>query len=406
VVKTTQLPWHYILTWVLISTPLLYVGLFIVGIFATLRTAVLRHWRLWQDENELQDLIFLGLFIVPIAAVVILHSTLYDGWRQLYFVYPVFLLLAIKGWVLLRKHQYAKPLLQQWFKPALSVILCISFAWTGLWMLRAHPLQNVYFNALAGKNVKAHFDVDYWGLSNRIAIEHILKEFKEAYVSVWTPSYPKLWITKHIFNLLDQSRLIEVGSLKENPQYIVQTYRMDANDYVKNNGYEIVKSVVVGDEIILTILRMPLVPREQITPNHPIFFHEKGEGKRYIKMPGWSFIESWGIWSSGQQGSLELPLSSALQNRAITLNLELRPFITPSHPQQRVQFRINGQLIKTHNFDHPGTQKITLTIPAELNQNSDLMVNLRYLDPVTPKSVGIGADTRLLAIGIESLSIR
>ena len=43
----------------------------------------------------------------------------------------------------------------------------LSLAHVGHWMARAHPYQNLYFNALAGPDPKMRFDADYWGLTNR-----------------------------------------------------------------------------------------------------------------------------------------------------------------------------------------------------------------------------------------------
>ena len=43
---------------------------------------------LWRGKKELQDLIFFLTFSIPIFITIILYSTLYDGWRHLYFIYP------------------------------------------------------------------------------------------------------------------------------------------------------------------------------------------------------------------------------------------------------------------------------------------------------------------------------
>ena len=43
-------------------------------------------------------------------------------------------------------------------------------------MVRTHPYQNLYFNALIGglRGAEGKFDLDYWGLSIREAFEYIL----------------------------------------------------------------------------------------------------------------------------------------------------------------------------------------------------------------------------------------
>ena len=104
-VRGTDLPWHYVLVWISITTPLLYLALFLVGASNTLRQIASQGPGLWKGDEELQDAVYFGLFAVPIVAVILLHSTLYDGWRQLYFIYPAFLLLVIRGWVWLGGRQ-------------------------------------------------------------------------------------------------------------------------------------------------------------------------------------------------------------------------------------------------------------------------------------------------------------
>ena len=94
-----DLPWHYVPVWVAISTPLPYVALSIVGAAAALLAFARRHIRLWADEGEMQDLVFLTLACAPPLLVMITDSVVYDGWRHLYFIYPSLLLLAMRGLV-------------------------------------------------------------------------------------------------------------------------------------------------------------------------------------------------------------------------------------------------------------------------------------------------------------------
>ena len=51
----------------------------------------------WNGNNELYDLLFFLTFILPLLAVIFLNSTLYGGWRHLYFIFPSFLILCIYG---------------------------------------------------------------------------------------------------------------------------------------------------------------------------------------------------------------------------------------------------------------------------------------------------------------------
>src|SRR5262249_34061928 len=100
-VPSDALPWHYAPVWIAITTPPLYLVLFVVGAAAILWRLATRGLALWEGDEELQDLFFLGLVVLPIAAVIVLHSVLYGGWRHLYFIYPAFLMIAVRGWMVL-----------------------------------------------------------------------------------------------------------------------------------------------------------------------------------------------------------------------------------------------------------------------------------------------------------------
>src|SRR5262249_14325142 len=143
-----------------------------------------RSTALWKGDKELQDVVFFGLFATPIVTVILLHSVLYDGWRHMYFIYPAFLLIAIRGWVSLWGNQSTWTIR----KSILAVFTAISVAHTVVWMWKAHPFQNVYFNAFAGTDLRSQYDLDYWGLANRNALEFILKHDPSEAIDVYADS--------------------------------------------------------------------------------------------------------------------------------------------------------------------------------------------------------------------------
>ena len=49
------------------------------------------------DVFSRNQLMYFFCFFGSIISVIILHSVLYNGWRQMYFIYPSFILLAIYG---------------------------------------------------------------------------------------------------------------------------------------------------------------------------------------------------------------------------------------------------------------------------------------------------------------------
>jgi len=251
-IQSTALPWHYTFTWIGITTPLFYLVLFVVGVFVTCRQIVTRGMKLWQDDAELQDIVFLVLFFGPIAAVISFHSVLYNGWRQLYFIYPAFLLLATKGWVVVWSTE------RTWtrYKTSLLVLTTISVVCTVMWMWKAHPLENVYFNVLAGKNVRARYEMDYWGLGNRKALEYILEHDNSPVITVWADSFTSLAMSVIMLKPEDRRR-ISIEENKRIPYYVLTNYYgVKETDNAKfGRAYELFYELKVGDEVVLSVFK-------------------------------------------------------------------------------------------------------------------------------------------------------
>ena len=252
-IPASQLPWHYIPVWIVISTPLVYSALFLLGTFCTVRQMLSRRFRLWKGDSELQDVIFLGLFASPLFAVIVLHSVLYDGWRQMYFLYPAFLLGALKGWITLWRaleHRFGVV-----SKCLLVVIMLLSLVHTATWMVKVHPFQNVYFNIAVGKDWKNHFEMDYWGLSNRQALEYILEQDNNPLIKIYPGSALFLDKSLPIIKPLGRSR-IRVVDNEADADYILTNYRLNATDYASPaKRHVLFYQIRIGDEVIYSIFK-------------------------------------------------------------------------------------------------------------------------------------------------------
>ncbi|MCK7581579.1 MAG: hypothetical protein MZV65_42080 [Chromatiales bacterium] len=162
--EPTQLPWHYTLVWIAVTTPLVYSFLFLAGIFMFARDIINRKFRP-VELNDRFDLIMLVWFTIPLITVVIMHSVLYSGWRHLFFIYPVMLALAIRG--ILALDQVLRTSFSSRFpQMLLRSIVILSLFGTTLSMIVNHPYEDLYFTILAGKNLKSG-QVPLWAGSVR-----------------------------------------------------------------------------------------------------------------------------------------------------------------------------------------------------------------------------------------------
>ncbi|MBO3272570.1 hypothetical protein [Hymenobacter defluvii] len=170
-VPIEQLPWHYIPVWLFVTTPVAYslaAFLGLIGAFAALLRAK------WLTLPRGIDLLALTWLLLPIGIVIVFRPIVYNGWRHLYFIYPAFLLVTVRGLRLL--YQAAKDFPIIW-RASASLLLLGTGAETGytLWrMAKAHPYENVYFSFLSPQKAEQLFELDYWGLSYREGLEWVL----------------------------------------------------------------------------------------------------------------------------------------------------------------------------------------------------------------------------------------
>src|SRR5690606_4113917 len=107
-------------------------------------------------------------------------STLYSGWRHLTFVYAPVMMIALKGGHLLFNRAIRLPkTARTWRIIAIGIFAVTSLYQLNIvhWMTINHPYQNVYFNDVIVRlfGGRSHFERDYWRLSVRQGIEHLLE---------------------------------------------------------------------------------------------------------------------------------------------------------------------------------------------------------------------------------------
>ena len=262
-----NIPWHYLSVWIGITTPVLYLILFIFGIFLILRRLLNRldkiddnkknYNDIWRGDKELLDLFFLGLFLGPFVLIITSGATLNDGWRQAYFLYPPLLMIALTGFyqinIILKKLKISK-----YFLFIVSLFLMSTF----FWMIKAHPFQNVYFNFIAGKNPGEYFELDYWGLSDKEILERLLKKRPNDLIKIWPSSDTPLDnnMINYIIDKKDRDRIKIVKYIDES-NYIINNNRYfggedGINEYnFDKSQYEIFDQMIVGNIIINTLYK-------------------------------------------------------------------------------------------------------------------------------------------------------
>ncbi len=253
---SNHLPWHYLPVWIAITTPVLYLLLAAIGTIAISRTVLRNGFRLWGTDYELQDLMFLSVLVAPIAAAVLFKSTIYDGWRQFYFIYPALIYITVRGLVPLWRSDRFKAL-----KPALFTLVLSSVATTVYFMISSHPYQNVYFNRLAGLNWAEQYEGDYWGLSNTKGLEFIASTDKRSKINIYNigiTSIPQAFAilpdaTKTAFEVTDS--LAEANYAITNFRFANSANTKKIFEYISRE-HKLIYSTQVDGQTIVSIFKL------------------------------------------------------------------------------------------------------------------------------------------------------
>jgi hypothetical protein len=139
-----------------------------------------------------------------------------------------------------------------------------------------------------------------------------------------------------------------------------------------------------------------------------IDFSPQGSGRLYARQ-GWSEPEVWGRWSVNDEARIQLHTVDHI-NQSLELELVINAFVAPSHPCQKVDIFVNKKevarqsLCSDNGGDKPSPYRFKLTkelLPSDGN------IDILFVTPdsISPKSLTINKDNRILGIGIKSLRI-
>ena len=223
--EANSLPWHYIPVWILGTISIPFSFLIIISIlFLLIRFAkrVLnidslgKRTTIWNSRIELTLLFNLLLVLSPVILIILKNSTLYNGWRHLFFILPSLTILCL-GLI-----YYAKIIL----KKNKVLVICANFLLVSIFLnniinlIKLHPYQNVYFNFFLEKEANKNFDIDYWGLSNKDALDRISLK-SESNTKVAVLGLANLEMSRKMLEKNKKNKIIIVGENFKVADYIV-----------------------------------------------------------------------------------------------------------------------------------------------------------------------------------------
>jgi len=237
--RPENLPWHYLPVWIGITTPLIvlagipacmvgWIGKILSFIKSKDKSHLLRKY---AAEISVW-LMVLGWLVIPVAAIYIFHSVLYDGWRQMFFIYPAIVLVSLRGLIYLYHWMERIPWHSKGIRIMAGILLLAGLIEPAWFMVRFHPYENVYFNILAGDptTLRQRFELDYWGLSYKQGIDFILANDPSKSIKIFVVDRPGHDYINSGLTSENKARLIVVNDPAD-ANYFVSVFRWHPEDY-------------------------------------------------------------------------------------------------------------------------------------------------------------------------------
>jgi|TARA_B100001964_G_scaffold200606_1_gene227807 hypothetical protein len=255
-ILSTNIPSHYHVIWIVITTPLIVITLFFYGSFLLLRRIFFRLSKLnenlndlWRGNREMFDIYFLMMILLSILALMY-RGLGYTGWRHLYFIYPSIIMISLYGFYYL--HSIIKSNI---IRAITYFLIIINLTYLAYWNYNFHPHQYAYFNLMFKKNFHKDFDMDYWGLSNKSAIEYIINN-NDYPVTIGTKSFSSLEKSSLILKDEDRNKILITHNLNEADFIITNYMRRRNKDFVINKTkYKKYYEVLVDNKAINTVYK-------------------------------------------------------------------------------------------------------------------------------------------------------
>ena len=198
VYRSDAVPWNYIPVWFAITAPPVALLLGAIGCAAVCWQGISRPFAALNDREIRFRVLLLGCFALPVVVAIALQSNIYHAWRQMYFLWAPFCLLAAVG-----LHRVANIRMEKggswkigarlpgWVRGGGRLHIAqrtlaygaagFGLITTATAMFALHPYEYVYFNALVDTKTPGalakRYDMDYWRMSERQSLEHLLARY-------------------------------------------------------------------------------------------------------------------------------------------------------------------------------------------------------------------------------------
>ena len=168
--RSVDFPFAYVPVWFTITGPPFALLLGAAGAGAVLVRGIRSPGRALRNTRLRFAALLVGALVLPVGVAILLDANISNGWRQMYFLWAPFALLAAVG-----VGRLASMLGRARLRAAAHIAVGAGLAAAAASMALIHPNQQVFFNFSVDRTtperLRTQYVMDYWGHSTRQALE-------------------------------------------------------------------------------------------------------------------------------------------------------------------------------------------------------------------------------------------
>ena len=228
------MPWDYIPTMILTTSPIFLIVIFLVGLFVISKNFLFNLIKLkfnneniWKNEIELFLFYSLCIIFLTIGLIIELSATIYNGWRQIYFIYPSIVFVSIFGLNYLLKFQN--------YRRYTFIFIFLSLLFNCYSLIKNHPYQYTFYNSIiTNKNIR-NFELDYYGVSNLDILKKLSSISDKKIYKIYVFSNNLYYLSLNMMSENEKKKYQFVNKIEEADFILTNHYYQDY--YFKEKNY-------------------------------------------------------------------------------------------------------------------------------------------------------------------------
>ena len=265
-IDANYMPYLYLPTWIIISSPIVNSFLFISGfciLFLRLINRLItfeklrnNKFDLWRSLKEEKDLFIFINFNAIFFVFILFNITLVNSWRYAFFL-NIFIVYIATFFIFYISRKFKRNKINFIFKITITSFIIFNFYKIFLY----HPFQGLYFSSILSAKYKNNFEIDHSAISGKNALIWILNHSEKGEkINIGVASWSSLHRNLESIDEKNKKYLNIVGQNFNEAEYIY-TNNISEVDKTKDKKYDIplnfteIYKLMIDDLVIYRIYK-------------------------------------------------------------------------------------------------------------------------------------------------------